>query len=74
MKKVAMFVVRCKSSISGNWTTNFYESIERALYYVKVTKRTKYGADDVIFLTRESLNNCCVWSGSEVPEIWRFKK
>ena len=68
-----MFVVRCKSAVSGNWTTHFYESLEKALYYVKATKGNKAFADDSLFLTRENIELTAIYSSKNTPEIWRFK-
>lgn len=68
-----MYIVRCKSAISGNWTAHFYDTLERALYYVKATKGSKSFANDTLYLTRENIELTAIYIGRNVPEIWRFK-
>ena len=69
-----MYVVRCKSGVTGTWTSHFYDTLEKALYYVKATKCSKSFADDTLFLTRENIELTAIYSSKNAPEIWRFKE
>lgn len=67
-----MFILREKSSNTGNTTVWFFTELRRALSFIKVIKSESYSKNNTIFLTRENCKDIAIYTGNMPAKIWRF--